>query len=58
MMNLLRMRHEGPYARKPMLNSARYSPRICVHLISPCHFLATAPIARAGAVPATRCGVS
>jgi hypothetical protein len=50
MRNLLRIRHA--------LNSARYSPRICVQLFSPCHFLAPAPINRTDSVPATRRGVS
>ena len=48
MMSLLRKRHNGPYARKSSSNGPYYSPRICAHLFSPCHFLVTAPITRTG----------
>jgi hypothetical protein len=46
MMNLLRKRHDGPYARKSSSNSIRYAPRIFVHRFLPRHILATAPISR------------
>jgi len=50
MMNLQLKHRDGPYGRKSPSNSPRYSPRICVHLFSPCRFLATAPITRTGSL--------